>query len=201
MARSLRSKRAIPRRFGYTWAVPDEVHVLILSQHSLAQLANAALVSRSWCRLVHTTAALWEGVCQRMWAGRHVLQACRALRGASARAALRRSLAEARTCHISKEELCSLEWSFRFKHVAGHAWTAVDPWWLGQPARTLRFEPGGNIVWTDEAWNGLMRWRLGGGCVLRVTHAELGGFPAERLVRHLTNWGYVFHSKWVGRMS
>ena len=42
-----------------------------------------------------------------------------------------------------------------------------------------------------------MRWSLQGGSVLRVWHTELGAFPGEQLMRHSSNWGYVFNSPWV----
>jgi hypothetical protein len=63
---------------------------------------------------------------------------CRNQLTVNPRGALRRSFSESRTRQISKAELCRQEWSFRFKKTAGAAWTTTDPWWNGQPARTLR---------------------------------------------------------------
>lgn len=115
----------------------------------------------------------------------------------AAAAALRRSLAESEARHIDPSLLCELTWHFRFKRAAGEHWTGSDPYWQGARARTLRFEPDGAVRWEEEAWDGLMRWRLEGGSLLRVSHAQLGAFPAERLVRHPPSWGYLFTSPWA----
>ena len=145
---------------------------------------------------------LWRGLCDRVWRGKlHVSGQCRELvQKQSARRALRLSMLEAQDCHITQAQLCSLEWSFRFKRVAGSTWTSNDPWWNGSQARTLRFAPDGTVRWDDEAWdNGDMRWELEQqptGSVLRISHTVLGVFPGERLLRH-ANWGYLWNSPWV----
>ena len=72
-----RSRRAIPRRCGYTWALSDDLHLLILSQCSLEELAKAALVSPAWRQLIATADHLWAELARRMWVGRHVSQVCR----------------------------------------------------------------------------------------------------------------------------
>ena len=61
----------------------------------------------------------------------------------------------------------------------------------------MRFDPNGGIRWSEQSWDGMMRWRLDGGCTLRVRHAQMGAFPRVKLHRHPNNWGYVFHSPWV----
>lgn len=196
MPPDLRSKRAIPRRSGYTWALPEDLHLCCLATLSLEDLARVATVSTLWARLI-ASEGLWLQLCHRLWAGKHVSDACRAVAERSPRLAVRRSLSEANVCTIDRAELCSLSWSFRFKRQAGKEWTANDPWWLGAPARTLRFDPDGTVRWSDESWDGMMGWRLEGGSILRVRHAEYGAFPGELLMRCPSNWGFVFNSPWV----
>ena len=169
---------------------------MVLSWLPMADLARVARVSSSWAKLA-VTDSLWNGLCDREWRGRHVAGDIRATRDIQPRAALRRSLAEARVNHISKSELVNLEWSFRFKRSAGSEWYGSDPWWLDEPARTLRFLADGTVRWAEREWDGLMRWKLEGGSILRVKHRELGAFPGERLVRHPNNWGFIFNSPWV----
>ena len=186
-------------RSNYQWALSDDLHLHILSFVTVGDLARCALVCSAWARQTSTN-QLWDDLCTNTWSGKHVSEACRSLRGLHAQAALRRSLLEARVGCISRAELCSLTWSFRFKEAAGSAWTATDPWWLGEAARTLQFCADGTICWSDDAWNqpnAMMRWKLQAGCILRVSHAELGAFPGEQLMRHPSNWGFVFHSTWV----
>ena len=190
------ANRAVPRRAGCTWMLSDDVHLSILVHLSASDLAAAARVSRTWATTIAMN-SLWVEVCHRTWVGRHVSDACRRQHVLDARAALRRSLAEARSCHIDKAMLCGLTWSFRFKRVAGREWTDTDPYWLGLPARTVCFESDGGLRFSEQCWEGMMRWKLEGGCILRVKHAVLGSFPGEKLVRHPTNWGFVFHSAWV----
>ena len=193
----LRSKRDILRRWSSTWSLADDLHLHILSLLRSSDLARMARVSKAWKRLALGNEP-WAAACRHVWHDKaHVSSACRDLCNVDARAALRRSLVEARVCSISKTELCNLTFHFRFKRVAGSAWTATDPYWLGKPARTLRFRPDGQIVWSDPNWDGVMRWKLQGGLILRVKHATMGAFPGEKLQRHPTNWAYIFHSPWV----
>ena len=200
--RHLRPRRTASHR-GYTWSLPEDLHLHILALlPTAADLATAALVSTAWAKLAETD-LLWRGLCESVWRGKlHVSGQCRELvQKHCSRRALRLSMLEARDCHITQVQLCALEWSFRFKRVAGSTWTSDDPWWNGGHARTLRFAPDGTVRWDDEAWdNGDMRWELEQqptGSVLRVSHTVLGAFPGERLMRHASNWGYLWNSPWV----
>jgi len=190
----------------------DDLLLHVLGLLPLAGLGRAACVSSCWARLAASN-SLWASLAERVWEGRHVSEACRAQRRQHGRSALRRSLAESEARHIDPSLLCELTWHFRFKRAAGEHWTGSDPYWQGGRARTLRFEPdgaapaqrggrrgrhvhdmsaacpAGAVRWEEEAWDGLMRWRLEGGSLLRVSHAQLGAFPAERLVRHPPSWG------------
>uniref|UniRef100_A0A7S3SBD5 F-box domain-containing protein n=1 Tax=Emiliania huxleyi TaxID=2903 RepID=A0A7S3SBD5_EMIHU len=174
----------------------DDLLLHVLGLLPLAGLGRAACVSSRWARLAASN-SLWASLAERVWEGRHVSEACRAQRRQHGRSALRRSLAESEARHIDPSLLCELTWHFRFKRAAGEHWTGSDPYWQGARARTLRFEPDGAVRWEEEAWDGLMRWRLEGGSLLRVSHAQLGAFPAERLVRHPPSWGYLFTSPWA----
>lgn len=48
------------------------------------------------------------------------------------------ALKDSKRTLITKEELCSFVWSFRFKRAAGKSWTSTDPYWAG---KTLNPEP------------------------------------------------------------
>ena len=179
-------------------SLPDDVMQFIFSMLSRGELARCALVSSSWARQA-STSSLWDELCRRTWSGRYVSDETRALRPTEPAKALQLSLTESKQEFITEEELCKLTWSFRFKEAAGEDWTDTDPWWLGEKARTLRFMPDGRVTGDDpnDSDSDLMHWKLYDGCILRVSHVELGGFPAEKLIRHKTNWGFIFHSTWV----
>ena len=42
------------------------------------------------------------------------------------------ALKDSKRTLITKEELCSFVWSFRFKRAAGKSWTSTDPYWTGK---------------------------------------------------------------------
>mmetsp|Transcript_24478 Transcript_24478/g.37785 ORF Transcript_24478/g.37785 Transcript_24478/m.37785 type:complete len:328 (-) Transcript_24478:349-1332(-) len=65
------------------------------------------------------------------------------------------SIRDAHRQEITMEELCRLDWNFRFKKSAGRDWTSWDPWHNddlsedGQTARVFSFFPDGLVMQRD----------------------------------------------------
>ena len=163
-SRTLRTRRAIPRKSGFTWtddAFAEEMHIHIFGFLELTGLGKVAAVSKSWAACARTE-SLWQALCDRTWAGKHIHEAQRIKEPQSSltamtqssdvivpsfRLALQKSLIAAKQRCISARVLCALEWSFRFKRSSG--WHDNDPYWNEEAARTVKFEPDGTLSWGD----------------------------------------------------
>ena len=206
LRKSTRVRRWVttPGRSTSSFNLATDLHARIITCLCLSDIPRIAQVSRQWASAVNLS-NIWDRFCRMTWAQKvHVPEPCCRLRlEGHAREALRMSVEASQAECIAEDLLCSVEWSFHFKQCAGDTWTAVDPWWSGGKARTLMFEPGeergkGRVKWADD-WGLQMWWALymrEGKQVLRVSHEQLGEFPAEIVFRH-QNWGYVFNSPWV----
>ena len=203
-ARTLRSRRAIPRRAGYTWsedALPTEIEIRILGLLPRQALGRLASVSKSWRELA-TAKEMWQSLCEREWNGKMVLDETRARAVTDPRSALRSSLCEAKECLIDVATLVKLSWSFRFKKGSG--WASDDPYFQGGFARTLRFMPDQTIRWEGESsWTGftyeLRRWTgfTPARSTIRVSHEHMGTFPEAIVHRHPNNWGFILNGPWT----
>ena len=217
-----RSPRRAARRAPWD-AVPDDTLARALSFVDARCLVEGACLC---CRRLRDLLcdegsapgrALFDAACERLWADKaFVAERFRAARArGDARAALLGSLADARRTTISRDELCALTWSFRFKEAAGAAWTDDDPWHAGGRASRVRFRPSGAVEWLDDRFGGTAveevarTWRfrragaIGAGEACSATIRErgdcvqVGHYPRERAARHAANWGWILHSVWV----
>ena len=85
---------------------------------------------------------VWDRMCESTWDGKvHITHSAIALRKSpnGAREALKSSLADAKRTELTDEELCSLDWRFRFKEQAGPQWQEHDPYWVKREATRVRF--------------------------------------------------------------
>ena len=137
------------------------------------ELCNASLVRKSW-REAADNDVLWAIHCEQLWKDKfHVDRRP----GLSRKFAYFASIAHSRRPFITRKELLSFTFSFRFRSDAGEEWTARDPWWKGKAARTVRFDQDGQLRMIvakenekekERAGDGdtlprnvLLRWRLG----------------------------------------
>mmetsp|Transcript_27631 Transcript_27631/g.62201 ORF Transcript_27631/g.62201 Transcript_27631/m.62201 type:complete len:363 (+) Transcript_27631:55-1143(+) len=202
----------------------DESLVLLLGFLPAADVAATATAGRRF-RSVGLCPAVWESLCSSLWRGRAVLRRFDELRRSDPREAYKQSLADSRRTTISKGELLSIEWSFRFKAAAGESWQRTDPWWQGQDATRVRFKKNGRACFKRGPLFGsrppVLRWRM-----VRFsnrTHQELirasgqagdedftafgtRGVRAEVMGREVPsycvrrnkhNWGWTMESCWV----
>lgn len=121
----------------------DESLESILSRLSINEVAHMAASSRRLRAAVESN-SLWDQLCRALWAGKQILRKFEVMRaGGNAREAARHSLADSHRTRITKAELLSIVWSFRFKAAAGESWQEHDPWWLGEAATRIRFRADG----------------------------------------------------------
>mmetsp|Transcript_148482 Transcript_148482/g.262153 ORF Transcript_148482/g.262153 Transcript_148482/m.262153 type:complete len:281 (+) Transcript_148482:62-904(+) len=170
--------------------------------------------------------SLWQHLCRESWKGKQVLRRFKALcMTGNAQEALRQSLADSHRTRITKAELLSIAWSARLKAAADHSWRLVDPWWQGDAATRIHFEPDGFARIASGALidpgHSSFRWRFKSlsqsqtqtlNSTSRVmdhldrfsrfsargVQAESGGrqLPMYVLRRHKQTWGWVMESCW-----
>ena len=137
------------------------------------ELCNASLVSKSW-REAADNDVLWAIHCEQLWKDKLHVDRRPDL---SRKFAYFASIAHSRRPFITRKELLSFTFSFRFRSDAGEEWTARDPWWKGKAARTVRFDQDGQLRMIvakekekekERAGDGdtlprnvLLRWKLG----------------------------------------
>ncbi|EKX54868.1 hypothetical protein GUITHDRAFT_62975 [Guillardia theta CCMP2712] len=194
--------------------LPVELLARVMNHLKAEELLACSCVCKVW-----KTSALdhgcWLNLCHKLWEGRSYVPS-RFLEMAETHEGVIRayfaSIKDAKRCSITTEELCSFEWSFRFKRSAGRFWTRSDPYWNGSPARTVKFHPEGLVKWESD-WT-RMRWKfveipdqtddndeedkiaLTEGKAIRIEHLDMGRFPTELVQRH-RSWGFILNSPWV----
>lgn len=154
---------------------------------------------------------VWDRMCESTWDGKvHITHSAIALRKSpnGAREALKSSLADAKRTELTDEELCSLDWRFRFKEQAGPQWQEHDPYWVKREATRVRFgarkagSPRGPVRMQGfdmiEAFQLEWEWRhpyrhLSGRPAERVLQVIVNGNPVPSYVvsRHAANWGWI----------
>jgi len=113
------------------------------------------------------------------------------------------SLEDAKRGWITKEELVSFTWNFRFKAAAGEHWIESDPWWQGkQDVVTVRFNMDGSVSGRGQMHvQNKFRWKFivksCGKVAPMGTYVRVNSFPAYNVRRHPKNWGWVMENCWV----
>ena len=184
----------------------------IVIERSLAFLdvkaggSNAA-VSKAWQNVCGSW-ALWHDLSQplRQWkniavdARLHPREFCRL------------SIADARRISLTRDELCSQTWRFRFKTAAGDEWLAIDPHWTANQPSTIKFTADGT---TERAGSWELEvdvtWRWGHSRKARRAPGIAGGergesvrvvvdgrdVPTLRVARHPVHKGFIMESCWA----
>jgi hypothetical protein len=147
-----------------------------------------------WCN------NLWDELCKRVWAEKvYIPQVSRELRSSGqSRQAFALALRDSTRTAITLEELTSIEFSFRFKELAGKYWTDRDPYWQSNSPLRIRFTAEGLVE--GFPWGFLdMRWRFvdetgsttatGSGSFMRVS-MKGRDVPTYMVSRH-GNWGFI----------
>lgn len=119
--------------------------------------------------------------------------------------ALSHARQQSRRTWLSKVELTSLSWDFRFRKSAGNEWLDVDPYANGLEAAHVKFHADGSAQFSgipgldekDTMWT----WARSGagkkgpqGSFLKLT-VDGSPLPAYIVTRH-SNWGFVLQNCW-----
>ncbi|KAK9863100.1 hypothetical protein WJX84_010564 [Apatococcus fuscideae] len=179
--------------------LPEALVEEVLKQLSPSDTISCALVSKRW-RRASASSIVWKPRCKELWNGKQYQPSCDSLNFKEMYVA---SLADAKRTDLQLKELCSLTWTFRFKHQAGHYWTSFDPYWTkAGPMMQRKFHPDGSLTgdpahhpFWNAAWES--RWRftkssLGKrGFFVKVNH-----WPALSISR-TPDWGWKMENCWV----
>jgi hypothetical protein len=203
---------------------PDLV-ALIASHLDLAGVGRLAGVDRTLRTIISSTNDAWEGHCSHLWDRKvYVPLRARKLRASGdARAALRLSIEDAERTWLTDDELCALEWNFRFKASAGESWTEEDPYWNDLPPTRVKFEmpsaTGGEVGGEADGAESRgtmkpsgfemlehrsLRWQwakgrgedVGGDRSRLELYVDGRKVPTYHVSRH-SNWGFLMQSCWV----
>ena len=116
-----------------------------------------ASVSKAW-RSVCGSWALWHDLSQPLRKWRNIAVDARL----HPREFCRLSIADSKRTSLTRDELCSQTWRFRFKRAAGEEWLAVDPYWTDNNPATITFTADGSTeragTWELEVE---VKWRWG----------------------------------------
>eukprot|EP00300_Choanocystis_sp_HF-7_P022063 c21195_g1_i1.p1 GENE.c21195_g1_i1~~c21195_g1_i1.p1 ORF type:complete len:363 (+),score=63.29 c21195_g1_i1:47-1090(+) len=209
---------------------PD-VLLLVFSYLDAKTLCTCSEVCSLW-KTVSNERVLWDRLCEMLWHDKvYVPQQFVDMRAqANPKQALRCSVLDATRDRITKEELCTMQWDFRFKQVAGTDWVAHDPYWNGEPPVKVRFHPDGGVTRRGDRFevpNPLnITWRFtrrSPRSATRARHARdpqgterrprrdsskyivasINGrdVPTYVVSRYAANWGFIMQSCWTVYMS
>ena len=148
----------------------------IVIERSLAFLdvvagGDGASVSKAW-RSVCGSWALWHDLSQPLRKWRNIAVDARL----HPREFCRLSIADSKRTSLTRDELCSQTWRFRFKRAAGEEWLAVDPYWTDNNPATITFTADGTTeragTWELEVE---VKWRWGHSRAARRAPGVAGG--------------------------
>ena len=148
----------------------------IVIERSLAFLdvaagGGGASVSKAW-RSVCGSWALWHDLSQPLRKWRNIAVDARL----HPREFCRLSIADSKRTSLTRDELCSQTWRFRFKRAAGEEWLAVDPYWTDNNPATITFTADGTTeragTWELEVE---VKWRWGHSRAARRAPGVAGG--------------------------
>ena len=148
----------------------------IVIERSLAFLdvaagGDGASVSKAW-RSVCGSWALWHDLSQPLRKWRNIAVDARL----HPREFCRLSIADSKRTSLTRDELCSQTWRFRFKRAAGEEWLAVDPYWTDNNPATITFTADGTTeragTWELEVE---VKWRWGHSRKARRSPGVAGG--------------------------
>jgi hypothetical protein len=166
------------------------------------KLAYCGRVCKNW-NIVSCHNALWRELCTLTWWNKtYVPNKYRELlRRGSAREALIGSILDSRRMEITREEISSFSFYFRFKKAAGSHWTGRDPFWRREKPLRICFSKDGPVLGFPQ-----VRWNFvddgenfcQGTCGSLIS-VDVRGLPVPtyRVSRH-SNWGFIMQ---VSRLS
>ena len=155
-----------------------------------AELLSVCLVCRRYRELAEND-VLWAEHCKELWRGKVHVNTRPEL---SRKLAYYASAAEGGRLYLTRQELLSHTFSFRFREAAGEDWVERDSWWQGGDARRVKFAPNGVLqivrrsegaagadVLDDLPANVSLRWKCGfGKYAKRVRGGQHFAPPDER---------------------
>ncbi|CEM00895.1 unnamed protein product [Vitrella brassicaformis CCMP3155] len=148
--------------------------------------------------------SLWSVLCTSLWQGKAFV--AERFRQTPSKASYRGSLADKHRDTITRGELCSLTWHFRFKRDAGEEWTDADPYWKRGSPMQWSFRTDGKMERADDHpelranESEVRRWKFTrvscGARGPKGRFVKVGRFPAY-VVSRTANWGWLMESCWV----
>eukprot|EP00746_Dinoflagellata_sp_MGD_P061977 gnl/MRDRNA2_/MRDRNA2_26139_c0_seq2.p1 gnl/MRDRNA2_/MRDRNA2_26139_c0~~gnl/MRDRNA2_/MRDRNA2_26139_c0_seq2.p1 ORF type:complete len:246 (-),score=31.11 gnl/MRDRNA2_/MRDRNA2_26139_c0_seq2:19-756(-) len=179
--------------------VPGEVLEIIFGRLPSHTLAICSGVCVAWKQLA-SAEDTWAGRLDMLTAGKQfcgdvvLMQPSNKLKYFSA-------IRDCTRTAISRDELVSLEYCFRFKMAAGPSWAEQDPWWQGRESIKLKLREDGTVTPLNDArpfWGrpgqvaGRWKYTLEDG----VAMVTMNGHPSYHVCRHPIHWGVFMQSCW-----
>jgi hypothetical protein len=112
---------------------------MIFSYLDPQTICVCAQVCKNW-RMYSHDHTLWTRQCKELWKDKAYIpaQAIQALKAKRGKDAFKIALVDSKRTCITTDELCGVEWSFRFRRLAGPEWVERDPYWNGQESIKVR---------------------------------------------------------------
>lgn len=177
----------------------EEVMLSILMQFKdhLA-VVRCSRVCKFWNSVARQN-CIWREACLNLWADKvFVPEQFRSLnKSGRSKEAFIHSLVDSKRTAISREELTSFLFYFRFKEVAGSYWTDQDPFWQQQDPLRINFSEEGLLV--GFPWDVLQaKWhfvdKTGRTCQNKGSFVRVSvndrSVPTYMVSRH-SNWGFI----------
>ena len=177
----------------------DEILLICFVQlKEYLTIIRCSRVCKFW-NYVSRQNSLWSELCKTLWSNKvYVPEQFRLLHESGrSKEAFKHSMLDSERTAITKEELTSLLFYFRFKEVAGSYWTDQDPFWQKQEPLKISFTQAGTLV--GFPWDVLeAKWRFvdktgrtcqNKGSFIRVSVNERS-VPTYMVSRH-SNWGFI----------
>lgn len=184
---------------------------LAFERFAYADVCRCASVSKRW----HSAASdpdLWMALCQQHFERHYVPESIKVKLGSASTqpaAVFKEAVLDLARVELTAEEFHSFTWNFRFKEMAGLAWTSQDPWWNDASPVQVRFHPGGRVDRQPEKPSGVeLKWRWGsspstepgsGNPPASSVRCNVNGrdVPTYKLGRHPVHGGFLMHSCWA----
>eukprot|EP00931_Biecheleriopsis_adriatica_P103331 TRINITY_DN78183_c0_g1_i1.p1 TRINITY_DN78183_c0_g1~~TRINITY_DN78183_c0_g1_i1.p1 ORF type:complete len:289 (+),score=40.00 TRINITY_DN78183_c0_g1_i1:30-869(+) len=171
-------------------------------------LCNCAAVCKSWQQAA-ADADVWRMLCNQHFERHYVPDSIKARLSSDSHpvVVLREALKDLKRTALFAEELHAFTWNFRFKEMAGDAWTSRDPWWHGQAPVKVWFRLGGAVERSDSLAVQI-QWRWGtsttgepgsGDQPATSMKCSVNGrdVPTYIFGRHPLHGGFLMHSCWA----
>ncbi|KAK9831053.1 hypothetical protein WJX74_001294 [Apatococcus lobatus] len=195
-----RTKRASRPAKDFAQIVPEALVEDIFKKLSPKDTAACGLVCKQW-KAISISQAIWKEHCEELWANKVFLPSLE--QNLSFQQLFKALLADSKRTELGAQELCSCQWTFRFKPQAGHYWTSFDPYYTKEgPMMQRQFKLDGSLtgspahhpLWSPH-WES--RWRFTKTSMGKRGHfIKVNHWPALSISR-TEDWGWRLENCWV----